>query len=68
MIRKLKAKGFVEHPYRTDELAGEFNGRDVEVAVVTDNNKVYRIFLKQTHQKNFRLKFQKRYLDILLNL
>ena len=25
MIRKLKAKGFVEHPYRTDELVGEFN-------------------------------------------
>ena len=46
MIRKLKAKGFVEHPYRTDELVGELNGRDVEVAVVTDNNKVYRIFLR----------------------
>ena len=49
MIRKLKAKGFVEHPYRTDELVGEFNGRDVEVAVVTNNNKVYRIFLRDRY-------------------
>ena len=49
MIRKLKAKGFVEHPYKTDELVGEFNGRDVEVAVVTNNNKVYMIFLRDRY-------------------
>lgn len=49
MIKKLKEKGFTEHPYRTGELVGEFNGRDVEVAVVTNNNKVYRIFLRDRY-------------------
>lgn len=49
MIRKLKAKGFVEHPYLSDVLVGEFNGRDVEVSVGTNNNKVYRIFLRDRY-------------------
>ena len=49
MIKKLKAKGFVEHPYSSDVLVGEFNGRDVEVSVVTNNNKVYRIFLRDRY-------------------
>ena len=30
-------------------LVGEFNGRDVEVSVVTNNNKVYRIFLQDRY-------------------
>ena len=49
MIRKLKGKGFTEHPYKSDVLVGEFNGRDVEVSVVTNNNKVYRIFLQDRY-------------------
>lgn len=49
MIKKLKAKGFVEHPYLSDVLVGEFNGRDVEVSVGTNNNKVYRIFLRDRY-------------------
>lgn len=49
MIKKLKAKGFVEHPYSSDVLVGEFNGRDVEVSIVTNNNKVYRIFLRDRY-------------------
>lgn len=49
MIKKLKAKGFVEHPYSSDVLVGEFNGRDVEVSVATNNNKVYRIFLRDRY-------------------
>jgi len=48
MIRKLQAKGFklVKDPYGDDEhLEGEFNGEDVNVYVVTNNDKVYRIHL-----------------------
>ena len=44
MIQKLKAKGF-SYNAKTDCLKGEFNGQDVEVHVVTNNNKVYRIFV-----------------------
>lgn len=49
MIRKLKGKGFTEHPYMSDVLIGEFNGMPVEVKVVTNNNKVYRIFLRDRY-------------------
>lgn len=42
MISKLKDKGFKFNP--SDELfKGEFNGREVNVHVVTNGNKVYRI-------------------------
>lgn len=44
MIQKLKAKGY-KYNSTTDYLEGEFNGRDVEIAVVTNNNKVYRNFV-----------------------
>lgn len=43
MIEKLKAKGFTSHPYDEDALRGEFNGEDVRISVVTNNNKVYRV-------------------------
>lgn len=49
MVRSLKAKGFVQHPYNADILTGEFNGREVNVGVVTNNNKVYRIFLQDKY-------------------
>lgn len=42
MIEKLKAKGYKYNSIR-DILEGEFNGRDVYISVVTNNNKVYRI-------------------------
>ena len=42
MIQKLKAKGY-KYNSAKDCLEGEFNGREVEIAVVTNNNKVYRI-------------------------
>lgn len=42
MIKKLKEKGFVYSRY-SDVLRGEFNGEDVEIHIVTDNNKVWRI-------------------------
>ena len=44
MIQKLKAKGF-QYNSKLDLLEGEFNGRDVEISVVTNNNIVYRIMV-----------------------
>ncbi len=44
MIQKLKAKGFT-YDATNDVLSGEFNGRDVNLHVVTNNNKVYRIMV-----------------------
>ena len=52
MIQKLKDKGFVEVPYREDVLTGEFNGRAVNLHVVTNNNKVYRIMLCDKNDSN----------------
>lgn len=42
MIQKLKEKGFVE-PNNKFDLEGEFNGENVYVKIVTNNNKVWRI-------------------------
>jgi hypothetical protein len=42
MIQKLKAKGFT-YDATNDVLRGEFNGSDVNLHIVTNNNKVYRI-------------------------
>lgn len=43
MISKLKAKGFTSTSYDKNILEGEFNGKDVELHIHTNNNKVYRI-------------------------
>lgn len=46
MKQKLVSKGFVPKKVGTNEfLEGEFNGQDVKVYIVTNNNKVYRIML-----------------------
>ena len=45
MIRALKAKGFVSTRYDQDILEGEFNGTQVNVHTVTNNNKVCRIMV-----------------------
>ena len=45
MIQKLKDKGYIYNS-ELDCLEGEFNGRDVQISVVTNNNKVYRIMVK----------------------
>lgn len=49
MIKKLKDKGFTISPYNKDVLIGEFNGTDVNVHVVTNNNKVYRIMVSDAN-------------------
>lgn len=62
MIKKLKAKGYTEHPYKADVLVGEFNGRDVEISVVTNNNKVYRIFVQDAYtvdEYDIKLRYNK---------
>ena len=45
MRRKLEAKGFVWNSL-LECLEGEFNGTDVQVHIVTNNNKVYRIMVR----------------------
>ena len=45
MIQKLKGKGY-QYNATLDRLEGEFNGRDVYIHVVTNNNKVYRIMVE----------------------
>ena len=42
MIQKLKSKGY-KYNNTINCLEGEFNGKEVEISVVTNNNKVYRI-------------------------
>lgn len=60
MINKLKAKGFTLQKGSTDELQGEFNGRDVLIFVQTNNNKVWRIALvdkNSTNETNIKIAF-----------
>ena len=45
MIQKIKEKGYLYNS-NYDRLEGEFNGRDVFIYVVTNNNKVYRILVE----------------------
>lgn len=45
MIRQLKEKGFRSSSYKSDVLEGEFNGSEVHIFIVTNNNKVYRIMV-----------------------
>lgn len=53
MIRKLKEKGFRNTPV-ADVLTGEFNGTEVYVSVVTNNNKVWRIALSDVNSVSER--------------
>ncbi len=50
MIKKLKAKGFTEDS--NGDLTGEFNGTEVYINPVTNNNKVYRIGLVDINSKS----------------
>lgn len=47
MIKKLEAKGYEYNSYN-DYLTGEFNGKDVHIHIVTNNNKVCRIMVAET--------------------
>lgn len=62
MIQKLKGKGFVSSASDKNILKGEFNGTQVDVHVVTNNNKVYRIMLCDAHQMDetsIKIRFNK---------
>ena len=50
MIKKLQAKGFQKS--EIGDLEGEFNGQNVYISVVTNNNKVYRIMVQDQIPKN----------------
>ena len=61
MIQKLKAKGFT-YDATNDVLKGEFNGQDVLIAIVTENNKVYRICVidkNETSESQIKIRFNK---------
>lgn len=44
MISALKNKGYT-YDVRNDYFTGEFNGKEVMIAIGTNNNKVYRIYV-----------------------
>ena len=59
MIQKLKAKGY-KYNASNDCLTGEFNGRDVNIYIVTNNNKVYRIMVADANyvsEGDIRIRF-----------
>lgn len=62
MIKKLKEKGYKTIPYREDALTGEFNGVNVNIYVVTNNNKVCRIMVADTNTRDetdIRIRFNR---------
>lgn len=61
MMQKLKAKGF-QYNQRLDCLTGEFNGHDVRLSVVTNNNKVWRIVIQDAiarDEAGIKIRFNK---------
>lgn len=62
MIQKLKAKGYVSSSFDKDILVGEFNGATVNIAIGTNNNKVYRIVVTDANfvdEKAIQIRFNK---------
>lgn len=61
MIQKLKANGYTLDS-SGEYLTGEFNGRDVNIYVVTNNNKVYRIMVADAnniYETDIKIRFNK---------
>lgn len=51
MRQKLISKGFIPKNYDGEEyFEGEFNGTDVQIFIVTNNNKVYRIMVSEVNK------------------
>lgn len=60
MIEKLQSKGFTIHPDFKDVLEGEFNGTDVIIHIVTNNNKVVGVGVADENsmsESNIKLRF-----------
>ena len=68
MIQKLKAKGFTYNA-KMDRLEGEFNGWNSYIKVVTNRNKVFRIYVRDANYMSEReikrrfLKLVKQFMD-----
>ena len=61
MIQKLSNKGY-DYNSNYDCLEGEFNGYDVRIHVVTNNNKVYRIMVEDAYpisETDIKIRFNK---------
>lgn len=54
MIQKLKSKGFKSSYYNKDILEGEFNGVDVNIHIITNKNKVWRIAVIDTYSLDWK--------------
>jgi hypothetical protein len=52
MTEKLKSKGFTISPNNNDVLVGQFNGTQVNIHIVTNNNKVCRIMVAEVDYCN----------------
>ena len=62
MIQKLKSKGFTMNKYKEGVLDGEFNGENVNLHILTNNNKVWRIAVidqYNTDEINIKVQFNK---------
>jgi hypothetical protein len=62
MIQKLKSKGFTSSSRDKDVLVGEFNGTSVNIHIVTNNNKVYRIMVSDVigqSETSIKIRFNK---------
>jgi hypothetical protein len=62
MIQKLKSKGFTINQRTKDVLDGEFNGTDVNIYIVTNNNKVWRIAVADANdisEGDIKIRFNK---------
>ena len=60
MIQKLKDKGYTISTSKKDVLVGEFNGKDVFIHIVTNNNKVWRIVVADANsmdETNIKITF-----------
>ena len=61
MIKKLESKGF-EYNKAVDFLTGQFNDYDVDISVVTNNNKVSRILVAdriEVDETSIRIRFNR---------
>ena len=52
MIQKLRAKGFTVNREKDDILDGKFNGEDVNIAILTQNDKVWRALVTDNNNRN----------------
>ncbi len=69
MIQKLKAKGF-RYNQQNDYFTGEFNGSNVQLRIATNNNKVWRIFIKDEilqDETGIKIRFNKLVRQFLKN-